>query len=77
MLQLQNSGLVAVDFFSQVSESYGIEEDGITTSDDEVVIPPIALTLSDTEQVRLQSLVDPLDHSDDYGINLYIDTLQF
>ena len=68
MLRLQNSGLAAVDFFSQVPESYGIEEDGVSTFDDEVEIPTVALTLSDTELATLQSVVNPLDHSDDYGI---------
>ena len=55
MLRLQNSSLVAVDFFSQVPESYGIEEDGVFTFDDEVEIPTVALTLSDTELATLQS----------------------
>ena len=40
-------------------------------------IPTVALNLSDNELATLQSLVNPLDHSDDYGINLYVDTLQF
>ena len=55
MLRLQNSGLAAVDFFSQVPESYGIEEDGVSTFDDEVEIPTVTLTLSDTELATLQS----------------------
>ena len=71
MLRLQNSNLAAVDFFSQVP---GIEEDGISTSNDEVEIPTIVLILSDTELATLQSLVNP---SDDYGIDLYVDTLHF
>ena len=53
MLRLQNSGLAAVDFFSQVPESYGIEEDGVSTFDDEVEIPTVTLTLSDTELATL------------------------
>jgi len=42
-----------------------------------VEIPTIGLSLSDAELATLQSLVNPLDHSDDYGIDLYVDTLQF
>ena len=37
-------------------------------------IPTVALTLSDTELATLQSVVNPLDHSDDYGINLYVNS---
>ena len=77
MLRLQNSGLAAVDFFSQVPENYGIEEDGVSTFDDAVEIPIVALTLSDTELATLRSLVNPLEHSDNFGINLYVKTLQF
>lgn len=70
-----NSSLAAVDFFSQVPKSYGIEGDGIATSDDDgMTIPTIRLTLSETELATLQSFVNPLDHSNDYGINLYVDT---
>ena len=75
MLRLQNSGLAAVDFFSQVPENYGIEKDGVSTFNDAVEIPIVTLTLSDTGLTTLRSLVNPLEHSDNFGINLYVKTL--
>ena len=46
-LQLRNSGMVAVDFFDNVPDNYGSEEEGVANSDDEgVQIPETNLTNS-------------------------------
>ena len=49
-LQLQHSGLVALDFFNHVTEEYGIddEESTIENSDEGVPIPRSAIHLSVT-----------------------------
>lgn len=49
-LQLQQSGLVAMDFFEQVAEDYGVVEDGLATdesSTEGVSIPRSTVELSE------------------------------
>ena len=80
MLILRHSGLIALDFFTQVDSIYGVDEDGPVPTDDgnlAVAIPECSYTLSDADFALLQQTVDPLGSSDDYGIELYEQTLQF
>ncbi len=73
-LRLQRSQLIAVDFFDQVDEDYGIDEDGSGPTPDDsegVSIPRSAVQLSDEEMDELQQAVDPLSDDGNYGINLY------
>ena len=76
-LQLQRSGLPAVDFFERVDESYGIEEDGLDGSDEGISVPSISFTLSEDHLTLLKQTIHPLSDSDNYGIDLYLHTLQF
>jgi hypothetical protein len=62
--------LRGLDFFSVVSEHYGVEEVGLPP-DDEV---ENRFTLDHGDFLRLQHLVNPL-HS--YGIDLYTATREF
>lgn len=73
MLRLRFSGLTAMDLFDHVSDDYGVVEDGLMPEDDEqaVVVPRSTIELSSTHLQRLQSIVDPLQDSDDYGVALY------
>ena len=49
-LQLQHSGLVALDIFDHVTEDYGIDEDStIDNSDEGVPIPRSAIHLSELQ----------------------------
>ena len=79
-LRLQNSGLPAFDFFQMVTEDYGNEEEGVAPekSDSGVEVPAIWIQPTEAQLIimQLQSAVDPLDDSDDYGISLYIRTLE-
>ena len=73
-LQLQQSGLVAMDFFEQVAENYGVIEDGLATdesSTEGVPIPRSTVELSEEHFQQLKNLVNPLSESTDYGIDLY------
>lgn len=73
-LRLQHAGLVALDFFDQVSDSYGIYEvEDLPLVEDEegVVVPPIDFSLTDEQLGELQSRVDPLNDSENMGIDLY------
>ena len=77
-LLLQHSGLTALDFFETVDDSYGIDVEGpIPLDEDDVVVPEVSFHLNGEDFVRLQQVVDPLDTSEDYGIDLYQRTLEF
>ena len=72
-LQLQQSGLVVMDFFEQVANDYGVVEDGLATdeSTEGVPISRSAIELSEELFQQLQTLVNPLSDSTEYGIDLY------
>ena len=79
LLLLQHSGLTAMDFFSPVDESYGIDEEGPEPLDDPgtVEVPALNFQLNDTNFQRLCNSINPLMSSDNFGIDLYEDTLHF
>ena len=75
-LLLQGSGLTAMDFFEQVNEHvYGVEDEGLTTSDEQVAIPESRVRLTPEHSALLQQSVDPMSDSDNHGIELYHLTL--
>ena len=45
MLQLQSSGLAAVDFFTEIDDQYGVEEEGLLPENEGVVIPEVRFKL--------------------------------
>ena len=75
-LCLRNSGAVAVDFF-HVEDNYGVEEEGVVGDDGGVEIPMNHIQLSEAQYSELQSRIDPLMESDDFGVELYEHTLDF
>ena len=80
MLILRHSQLIALDFFDHVDSTYGIDEDGpVPTEDDNSVvqIPECSYILSDSDFTLLQQTIDPLSSSEEYGIDLYEQTLHF
>ena len=80
LLHLRNSGLVALDFFDSVPETYGIDSDlGVSGDEDDaegVEIPPTEIDLSSENISELQSTVNPLSDSDGFGVDLFMQTLQ-
>ena len=77
-LQLQHSGLVALDFFDHVSSEYRVEDgDPIAENIDEgIPIPRSTIHLTDDQQALLQNEVNPLESSENYGIDIYIKTVE-
>lgn len=79
-LRLRHAGLVALDFFEQVPNSYGIYKDLPLVEDEEgVLVPPTDFSLTDEQLDELQRRVNPLSESENMGIDLYIltvDTIQ-
>ena len=75
-LLLQNSQIAALDFFDSVDESYGNDPDGPIPVSEGVIIPQTTLRFSEDDMQLLQH-VDPCGVSDNYGIDLYEQTLHF
>lgn len=76
-LRLRNSGLVAVDFFDAVSDDYGAEEEGIAADDSEgVEIPPNQAPVTNEQLSELRQSVNPLNDSENFGIDIYQQALQ-
>ena len=60
--------------FEQISEDYGVIEDGLATvenSTEGVPIPRSTVEVNEEQFQQLQNLVYPLSESTDYGIDLY------
>ena len=79
-LQLRQSGRSGLDFFDSVNTSYGVDEQGLTTNDDDdegIEVPRCNFVLTDDHFEELQQTVHPLQNSDNYGIELYEQTVRF
>ena len=79
-LELQQSGLRGLDFFENVDENYGVEEMGLPSeqsSYQNVSNSSLYFHLVESDFNQLQQLVDPTQQSQNYGIDLFLLTLQF
>ena len=78
-LQLHSSGLTALDFLQSVTEEYGdsIDDPMPAVEVESVTIPQGRFTLQQTELDQLQRTVDPLQQSDNHGIDLYLSVLEY
>lgn len=80
LLQLRNSGLTALDIFENVDSTYGIDEDAPVPSHSDasiIEVPHCAYQISDIDLASLKLAIDPLQQSNEYGIDVYERTLQF
>ena len=77
-LMLQRSRLTALDFFSRVDDNYGDKEEGIVVPEDTgVEVPVVRFQLPQENYAELQAAVNPLQRSDNYGVDLYENTISF
>lgn len=78
-LQLHSSGLAAVDFFDDVDDHYGTSlDDQIPVPEmDSITVPQGRLSLRPNEFEQLQAVVNPLQQSDNYGIELYLSVVEY
>ena len=78
-LQLQRSGLTALDFFDNIESEYGFEDECLATDEDNstVIIPECRFALEQDHTTTLLHTINPLTASDNYGIELYQQTLAF
>ena len=58
---------------------YGVTEEGLATDEDtsSVDIPENTFHLDDEHFEQLRQVIDPLSESENYGIDLYLQTLDF
>ena len=77
-LLLQNFQIPALYFFHSADDMYGIDPDGpIPVAEESISVPQSTLRFSDTDKQSFQQHFDPLGVSDNYGIDLYEQTIQF
>lgn len=79
-LRLQRTNSTALDFFDNVDWDYGIDEEGLAAEDsagEGITIPPTTLHMSQQHLNDLQQRVNPLSDSNEHGVDLYIQTLNF
>ena len=69
-LRFHNSDQVAVNFFDNQSDMYGVDFDG-------VVIPANRVNLTDEQIEELKASIDALAESDDHGLDIYQHTVDF
>lgn len=78
-LQLYHSGLAALDFFNDVDDSYGIDEEeeiSIPEEPEGVVIPESTIRLAPEHLELLQQRINPLAVCDDHAVGMYESTVQ-
>ena len=68
-----------MDFFTAVDEHYGVDDDGPEPDleDSGVEVPQLSYQIGAHDLHRLKDTVDPLTVSDNFGIDLYHNALQF
>ena len=79
-LRLRHAGLTALDFFENITDEYGIEEDGIAVHDDSVDsvnVPRTTINISEAELDHLNQAIDPLAECQNYGIGIYLQVIDF
>lgn len=74
---LQNSELPGLDFFLEVDEHYGIDPDGHIpiNGDNHINVPQTSLHFSERHIEILRENINPCASSDNFGIDLYEQTL--
>ena len=75
---LQGSQIAGLDFFNEVDEFYGIDPSSPlpVDSNGQVEVPESPLHFSDRDLLSLRQVVNPCAASDNYGIDLYEQTLE-
>ena len=77
MILLNHNGVPALDYSNPVNtEEYGVEYDleSVCLETESIDIPAVTVSHDDP---KLQGLVNPLQESSNYGIELYLQTLEY
>ena len=75
---LQNSDIPGLDFFLEVDEYYGIDPDGPipVDSDGHIDVPQSSVHFSERHMEILRGRINPCASSDNFGIDIYEQTLE-
>ena len=78
-LRLYSSGLVALDFFDNVSSTFGTSDDDPMPpiESDSVIVPETRFSLEPALFEQLKRTIDPLQQSENYGIDIFIAVKQY
>ncbi len=61
-----------------MDDSYGVDLDGpLSHEEGNIVVPEVGVTLTSQNFNRLKQAVDPLAASDEFGIDIFEEVLQF
>ena len=76
---LQNSNIDTLDFDDSVDTNYDVDLDGTLETDDQdgVVVPENRIKFSDQDIRALKLAINPLGSSDNHGVDIYEETLQY
>ena len=78
MILLRYSEQSALDFFTDVDDMYGVDDDGPQPMPhEEVAVPRVNFQLLPRNIQLLQTLINPLQVSQSYDIDVYEQTLAF
>ncbi|XP_019861672.1 PREDICTED: uncharacterized protein LOC109590193 [Amphimedon queenslandica] len=79
LILMRHSDRVPSDFFDEVDELYGVDDEGPEPIGNEgnINIPRVNFQLSPENMESLHLLIDPCQVSDNYGIDLYEQTIAF
>ncbi len=73
--------MAGLDFFADVNDAYGVDEVGLPPQDNDqitqVTLSRMTFCLVEEDLLRLKQLVNPLQQSHNFGIDLYETTLEF
>ena len=73
--------IIYTPLFQALFSTYGVDWDGPPPSDsdgrDTVVVPATACPLSQSDMAELCSHHNPLNSSDDFAVDMYVNVLQF
>lgn len=73
---------IVFKFIISQADYYGVDWDGPvpnnqTDAQEAVEVPTTSNPLQEADYVSLTSLIDPLRDSDEYGVDIYLETLSF
>ena len=79
ILRLHSSGHSALDFLTRVDDNYGVSDEDPRPEEhsNTINIPESHFSIGEQQLLHLQNDINPLQECDDYGIELYLSTVQF
>ena len=77
MIRLLQNSSEALDYYSPVNDTYGIDYDGPPGYDDSINVPPIDINMSEDDLTTLHTSINPARVSENFGVDVYSEVVQF